>query len=144
MPTHRRNKPVQEFVDNGDFALDRKIKTALADVKPGSQWLLMELPRDEDKELIADFILDYPNDRGNGHMMRPNTKKNYIDSLVYLSRHHKHKKSFKDMTRHDIIDSYLNSLKKSFEQDPEEGWINTHNNRASCYLAFWKWLTQQI
>jgi integrase len=102
----------------------------------------MELPNPEDRELIADYILNYPNDRGNGHVMRPNTKKNYIDSLVYLSRYHKHKKSFKEMTRQDIIDGYLNSLKKSFEQDPDQRWVNTHNNRASCYLAFWKWLTQ--
>ncbi len=50
-PTHRRNRPVQEFVDN-NFALDRKIKMALADLKPGSQWRLMELPTEEDKERL--------------------------------------------------------------------------------------------
>jgi integrase len=109
---------------------------------PGSQWLLMELPRPEDKELIADFILSYSNYNDTGHVMRPHTKKSYISSLVYLSRYHKYKKSFKEMTRQDIIDGYLDSLKKSFEQDPEQKWVNTHNNRASCYLAFWKWLTQ--
>ena len=137
-----RNKPVLEFVDN-NFALDRKIKTALAGIKPSVQWRLMELPRPEDKELIADFILNWSNDSGGSNlMMRPNTKRAYIDSLVYLSRHFNHKKSFKEMTRQDIIDAYLNSLKKSFDEDQDEGWVNTHNNRASCYLAFWKWLTQ--
>lgn len=46
------------------------------------------------------------------------------------------------MTRQDIIESYLNSLKKNLEQDPDQRWINTYNNRAANYLAFWKWLTQ--
>ncbi|MDQ4051042.1 MAG: hypothetical protein M3093_05460 [Thermoproteota archaeon] len=54
---HRRNKSIAEFVDN-NFSLDRKIKTALSGLKPTIQWLLMELPRNEDKELIADFILN--------------------------------------------------------------------------------------
>lgn len=134
-----------EFVDN-NFALDRKIKTALADLKPSSQWLLMELPRPEDRELIADFILNYPNDGGGGggHMMRPNTKRSYISALVYLSRYHGRKKSFKEMTRQDIVDGYLNSLKKTFDEDPEQTWISTHNSRASSYLAFWKWWTREI
>ena len=139
-PTHRRNRPVQEFVDN-NFALDRKIKMALADLKPGSQWRLMELPTEEDKELIADFILNWSNE-GSGFMMRPNTKRVYIDSLVYLSRYLNYKKSFKEMTREDIVEGYLRSLKKTFDEDQEEKWVNTYNNRASCYLAFWKWLTQ--
>jgi hypothetical protein len=55
---HRRGKPVQEFSDN--FALDRKIKEAIKGLKPSPQYLLLGFS-DEDKELIADFILDWSN-----------------------------------------------------------------------------------
>ena len=51
---HRRNEPVSEFVVN-NFALDRKIKEAWSELKPSSQWALMEFENDKDKELIADF-----------------------------------------------------------------------------------------
>jgi hypothetical protein len=50
---HGRNKPVQEFVIN-NIGLDRKIKEACTGLKPSFQWALNELPRKEDKELIAD------------------------------------------------------------------------------------------
>ena len=83
---HTPNKPVLEFVDN-NFALDRKIKEALAGSKPSFQWLLMELPKDEDKELIADFIIAWSNDSIDGHSMATNTKAAYIDALVRLARY---------------------------------------------------------
>jgi len=138
---HKRNKPVSEFVDN-NFALDRKIREALAGVQPSVQWSLQELPRAEDKELIADFILNYPNESEDGMPMSANTKRAYISALVYLSRFHDHKKSFKQMTRADIVDGYLNSLKRDYSVDPDQKWVNTYNNRATKYMAFWKWLTQ--
>lgn len=46
------------------------------------------------------------------------------------------------MTREDIIDGYLKSLKREFADDPEQKWVNTYKARAAKYLAFWKWLTQ--
>jgi integrase len=141
--THKPNQPVMEFVDN-NFALDRKIKQACSGLKPSFQWLLKELPRDEDKELIADLIIAWPNDMSiDGQPMAPNTKVAYIDALVRLARYHGHKKSFKEMTKEDIVDGYLRSLKKEFSQDIEQKWVNTHNARAAKYLVFWKWLTQR-
>jgi len=35
----------------------------------------MELPRDEDKELVADFILNWSNESRQGVPMLPNTKR---------------------------------------------------------------------
>jgi hypothetical protein len=46
--------------------------------------------------------------------MSANTKRAYIDALVYLARFHEHKKSFREMTKEDIIDGYLHSLKKDY------------------------------
>ena len=102
IPTHPRNKAVSEFVDN-NFALDRKIKEALADVPKSTQWLLMEFPRDEDKELITDFIINWSNESDDGMSMSPNTKTAYVSALVYLARHHNHKKSFKEMSPEDFF-----------------------------------------
>jgi integrase len=147
---HRRGKPPEQFSDN--FALDRKIKEAVEGLAPSRQWKLMEFS-DEDKELLADYILDYSN-HGTGRSMRPNTKKGYIDALTYLSRYVKNNrnegkyKPLKDITRDDFFaqqepKGYLRSLKRNFEKDPRENWINTHNTRAAAYLGFWGWLTQK-
>jgi hypothetical protein len=64
--SHRYNKPVEEFSNN--FALDRKIKEAIKGLSPSPQWMLMEFS-DEDKELIADFFLDFSN-HGDGSSER--------------------------------------------------------------------------
>ena len=99
---HGGNKPVQEFVFN-NIGLDRKIKEACAGLKPSVQWALNELPRNEDKELIADFILNYSNESDSAMPMTVNTKKLYVAALVYLARHHDHKKSFKEMIPEDFF-----------------------------------------
>lgn len=62
-----RHKPIEEFSSN--FALDRKIKEACIGLKPSTQRLLLELPKGEDKELIADYILQWSIDYGNVLMM---------------------------------------------------------------------------
>ena len=150
---HGRNKPVQEFVIN-NIGLDRKIKEACTDLKPSAQWALNELPRNEDKELIADFILNYSNESDSAMPMTVNTKKLYVAALVYLARHHDRKKSFKEVTPEDffskeIIDEkagkkrgYLESLKRTIEDDVQQKWVNTYNNRLTKYIVFYKWLTQ--
>jgi len=79
--------------------------------------------------------------------MSPHTRKIYFTSLVYLSRYCKRKqngiyKPFREMTREDILEGYLFSLKKEFSEDPDQGWINTYRTRAAKLLMFWKYLTQ--
>lgn len=145
---HKRNQPPQEFVIN-NFALDRKIKEAVFDLKPGTQWSIMEFS-DEDKELIADFIADFFNQ--NGTVMTANTKRIYVDALYLLSKYVMEKrnggayKAFREMTRDDFFAEqkpygYLRSLRKTF-QDPKEKWINTYKTRFARYQTFWKFLTQ--
>ena len=107
---HKHYKPIQEFATN-NVALDRKLKEACIGLKPCTQHLLMELPTDEDRELIANYIIEWANTYGNGIMMSVNTKISYITSLVYLSSFLHHTKSFKLMTKEDIIDGYLKSIK---------------------------------
>lgn len=135
-----------EFVVN-NFALDRKIKEASSELKPSSQWALMEFENDKDKELIASFIQQWPNE-ADGVPMSPNTKRAYIDALLLLSRYVKENlnssiyKPFAEMTKQDIVDGYLKSLKKELSKDEQQKWVNTYNTRVAKYLAFWKWLTQ--
>ncbi len=43
------------------------------------------------------------------------------------------------MTKQDIL-SYLNSLRKPHEQDPQHKWIGSYNNRLRVYIKFFKWL----
>jgi hypothetical protein len=112
-----RHKPIEEFSSN--FALDRKIKEAGIGLKPSTQRLLLELPKGEEKELIADYILQWSIDYGNVLMMSTSTKLGYITSLVYLSRYLHHAKSFREMTREDIIDGYLKAFKREFKDDPD-------------------------
>ncbi|MFL6525270.1 MAG: hypothetical protein ACJ70Q_03915 [Nitrososphaera sp.] len=137
-----------EFVVN-NFALDRKIKEASSELKPSSQWALMEFENDKDKELIASFIQQWPNE-ADGVPMSPNTKRAYIDALLLLSRHVKENlngsiyKPFAEMTKQDIVDGYLKSLKKELSKDEQQKWVNTYNTRAAKHLAFWKWLIRHI
>ncbi|MFL6512989.1 MAG: hypothetical protein ACJ70X_08585 [Nitrososphaera sp.] len=92
-----------EFVVN-NFALNRKIKEACSELKPSSQWALMEFESGNDKELIADFIQQWSNE-GDGVPMSPNTKRAYIDALLLLSRYVKENlnssiyKPFAEMTK---------------------------------------------
>jgi hypothetical protein len=81
----KHHKPVQEYVCN-NVALDRKLKQAFSDLKAGDQHLLLQLPTDEDRELVADFILKWSEDYGHGKMMSVHTKRAYVTALVYLSR----------------------------------------------------------
>jgi hypothetical protein len=108
-PKHRRRrgKPPEQF-SNNNLALDRKIKEAVGGLRATTQWSLMEFS-DEDKELIADFILDWLN-HGTGRPMASSTKKSYIDALSLLSRYVKYVrngggkyKSLKEITRDDFF-----------------------------------------
>jgi integrase/recombinase XerD len=71
-----------------------------------------------------------------------NVSKNYKDlnSLVLtnLSRF-LDDKSFKQMKRDDIV-TYLNSLRKSDENDPMHKWIGTYNMYLACITRFFKWV----
>jgi integrase len=62
--------------------------------------------------------------------------------LVYLSNscnNHDEKKSFKDITKQDIID-HLDTFRKSILEDPENRWIGTYNFRQMVFNKFFRWL----
>jgi hypothetical protein len=121
-------RPVESF--SNIVGIDRTIKEACnigGAIEPSTQRLLLELPTDDDRLAVANFIIESYHDRN----ISVKTKFAYITSLVYLSRFCQNKKSFRDMTATDIVTGYLNSLKRPFEADPDQRWIATYNLRAS-------------
>jgi hypothetical protein len=94
-PKHRRRGQPPEQFSNSNLALDRKIKEAVKGLAASSQWKLMEFS-DEDKELIADFILDWSNHSKKGKPMKVNTKKSYVDTLTLLSRYVRYERNNND------------------------------------------------
>lgn len=65
-------------------------------------------------------------------------KQDIIKLLCKISKYH-NKKSFKDMSRKDII-SFLESLRKPEASDPLHKWIGTYNIYRMHILRFFKWL----
>jgi hypothetical protein len=81
-------QPVESF--SNDPSVDNRIKLACSigsKLPPSHQRLLLELPRDDDKILVADFIIDSYNQKN----IALNTKCAYVTTLVHLSRYLGHK-----------------------------------------------------
>jgi hypothetical protein len=96
---HHRYQPIEVFSSSNDgdynicYALNEKIRTVCRDLLPSLQRLFLEFPTDEDKELVADYLLTCIHQEN----ITLSTKKVYLLTLSYLSRYFNHKKSFKDM-----------------------------------------------
>lgn len=67
-----------------------------------------------------------------------NHKRNYIRLLHKLSKFY-HDKSFKGMTRDDVV-SFLNSVRKLEVDDQLHRWIGTYNSYRTLLVRFFKWL----
>jgi hypothetical protein len=59
--------------------------------------------------------------------------------LVWLSNFYNDAKSFKQITKQDILD-YLNSLRKSTSEDISQRWIGSYNGRQIILSKFFRWL----
>jgi len=62
-----------------------------------------------------------------------------IKTMVWLSQTFSHGKTFREMTKQDIL-VHLNKLRKSVEADPKQRWIGTYNNRVLVFTKFFRWL----
>ncbi len=99
--------------------------------------LLKEIA-DSENPLNASMICDYIIAEQNDINIKPSTLEDKIKKLAYLSKYHSNK-SFLQMTRQDIL-LYLNTLRKSYSEDPSQRWVGTYNSRQMVYLKFFKWL----
>ena len=60
-------------------------------------------------------------------------------ALTLLSQFLNNQKSFREMTRDDIL-SYLNRLRRSESTDPLHKWIGSYNLYKTYFVRFFKWL----
>jgi integrase/predicted nucleic acid-binding Zn ribbon protein len=84
--------------------------------------------------IICEHILSEQTERN----IKTSTAENKVKALLWLTRFLK-LKPFEQMTKQDIL-SYLDSLRKPQEDDPQQKWIGSYNNRLRVYIKFFKWL----
>jgi integrase/recombinase XerD len=85
--------------------------------------------------ILADYVIAAKTESNISDTYR----KEIIKDLFVLSRFFGHEKSFKDMSRDDIL-SYLDTLRKPEPTDPLHKWIGTYNLRLGVFHSFFKWL----
>lgn len=128
---------IEKTNGNDVLGLTRKIDSITKSLsKPYFNKILKDLVTTnlENAEIIVDYILAEQTELN----IKDSTKEGKIKILVWLSNFHKDK-TFKEMTKQDIID-YLNNLRKSSSEDPTNKWIGSYNGRQIVLLKFFKWL----
>jgi integrase/recombinase XerD len=122
--------------DNNDPNFDRKFDLitdgAHSFVK---NHLLTRITR-ENCRIIVDYIMAFQTEVGPSQQYRVDT----IYKLKQLAEYyHPTTKSFKDMTRQDIVD-FLDHFRKPESVDPLHKWIGTYEVTRIYLLRFFKWL----
>ena len=69
----------------------------------------------------------------------PNYALTILNILNRFSKFYNHNKSFSEMKREDII-AFLDSVRKSDNDDPLHKWIGTYNLYLTILTRFFKWL----
>jgi hypothetical protein len=113
---------------------DMQIDLITKGLPPAYADRLCNIPRDNALAII-DFILSLRTEinLSNHHIM------NNIMALTSLSKYHNNKKSFREMTRVDIL-SYLNRFRRPETADPLHKWIGSYNLHKTYFIRFFKWL----
>lgn len=119
--------------DYNDPLFERKIKTVTEGLKPRHLNLLTKISK-ENAVIISDFIINMITEINPSN----NRKIDVIETLSRLSKHNNNK-SFRDMTRHNIL-AFLDSFRKLEVADPQHKWIGTYNFYRSLLVKFFKWL----
>ena len=88
--------------------------------------------------ILADYIIAMKREIN----PRPSYVKNNIQFLSELSRFVGIEKRFEDFTQYGIL-SYLDSLRKSENDDLMHKWIGSYNVKSEAILRFYKWLCYQ-
>jgi integrase len=118
-----------------DTVINQKVKQASSGLQGTIQRLFLRLPTEEDKELLADFILDSLQKQS----VKTRTRRVYITALVYLSKYHKYKKSFKQMSDKDIA-AFVDGLHQDEKEDPDQSSVATQNTFAGPISKFYRYL----
>jgi integrase len=117
-----------------DIQIDKKIEQATEGLAASCAKSLYSIPP-EFASVIADYI----------KVMRSEVnpvasyRRDVIGVLTKLSKFHASKKTFKEMSREDVL-SFLDSFRKTEEEDPLHKWVGTYNHYRIHLLRFFKWL----
>ena len=103
--------------DNRPLFFERKIDEVTASLRTEYSRLLYTLTV-QNALFIADYILSMKTELN----LSDNYREGVIKLLCKISKYHKNKKSFKTMTRNDIV-SFLESFRKPEASDPLHKWI---------------------
>lgn len=116
-----------------DSSKEEKIKQLTKDMQP---WVAKSLRTMPDGQF--DDIYNYIKAMQREINIRKSTKKNLVVFLIHFSKSNKHK-SFRDMVTEDL-QLYLDSYRKTEEDDPFHKWIGTYNQRIGLLGKFFRWL----
>jgi integrase len=89
----------------------------------------------ENAEIICDYIIAEQTQMN----IKESTKEGKMKVLIWLSKYLQNAKSFRQMTKQDILD-YLNNLRKPVSEDPNHKWIGSYNGRQMIFNKFFRWL----
>jgi integrase len=89
----------------------------------------------ENCDIVCDYIFAELTERN----IADSTREWRIKVLTWLSKFFQHKKSFKSLSKQDIL-QYLNTLRKPVSTDPDQRWVGTYNNRVLVFNKFFRWL----
>ena len=89
-------------------------------------------------EYNAATIVEYINTMKSEVNLSDNYRRDQIEFLSRLSKYYNNK-PFKDLTRVDAI-AFLDSFRKTEQQDPMHKWIGTYNLFRTYLFRFFKWL----
>ena len=118
--------------------LERKIDSITKSLsKPYFNKILKELLKSnlENANIVCDYIIAEQIEIN----IKDSTKEGKIKILVWLSNHFQDKKSYRNMTKNNIL-SFLNILRRSPIEDPTQKWIGSYNGRQMILNKFFKWL----
>jgi len=121
-----QDSPLDKVIDSITRGMSRKaFRTRLrmlARISPGNA------------AIICDHILAEKTEQN----IKASTAESKVKTLLWLTRYLE-QKPFEQMTKQDIL-SYLNSIRKNVEDDPQQRWIGSYNGRLRVFIKFFKWL----
>ena len=131
---HDLHLPHEEEELNIDLTFDRKIDVVTAGARPFvKEHLLTRITR-ENCLTIVNYMLAMQTEVSPMETYRIDT----LFKLKYFAEFH-NPKTFKDMTRQDVID-FLDKFRKSESADPLHKWIGTYESYRIVLMRFFRWL----
>lgn len=112
---------------------DKRYFHVTADLKRYRINQLKNMPQNNSR-----LVIDYLNSRMGEGNLKPASRANTIDRLSRLSSFHGGK-SFREMTAEHIF-SYLDSIRRTENEDPMHKWIGTYNLSIIKIVSFFKWM----